>query len=348
MRNRKEAKKKIHEIIGMVKENNCREAAFLLGSDTVRSAGPEELSQLIFELLPLKSRPAKEIMSRLLEYGRLEPAETDAKGNTLLKRVIRSDRTDVLNGIVSKVRKRDIRRKGMEEDWTAVLRYLLDHQQKKSAERLLKLGALRVTQEEAREELCRKILGYKDEKMLEAVIRCEGEITACFLMIPESASEKQFMCVILTRYLRYINIEEDRERLWEIAVSCDADEIMRRMLKKKKDYQYLSGLARGSDTAFRVLDSVRPSDVLAEVRKETLISAFLSESGKQRFEHLKEKGWARGGTRKETISILCEVRGELERKRYEKSRQGQRERAADRNRLNYLMRCEAEETGKAV
>ncbi|HJB82624.1 MAG TPA: hypothetical protein H9711_05665 [Candidatus Mediterraneibacter intestinavium] len=346
--NRKEAKRKINETIGMVKENNCREAAFLLGADTVRRAGSEEISHLIFELLPLKSRPAKEIMSRLLEYGRPEVAETDAKGNTLLKRVIRSERTDVLNGIVSKVRKRDIRKKGMEKDWTVTLRYLLDHQQKRSAERLLKLGILGITEEEAREELCRKILGYKDEKMLEAVIRCEGELPTCSLTVPESASEKQFMCVILTRYLKYINIEEDRERLWEIAVSCDADEIMRRMLKKKKDYQYLSRLAGGSDTAFRVLDCVRPADVLAEVRKETLISAFLSESGKQRFEHLKEKGWARGESRKETISILCEVREELERKRYGKSRHGQRERAADRNRLNYLIRCEAEETGKAV
>lgn len=103
-------------------------------------------------------------------------------------------------------------------------------------------------------------------------------------------------------------------------------------------------IAGGSDTVF----CVRPRNVLVEVRKEVLLAAFLSESGRRRYEYLRKRGRARGEKRKEPLSILDDVRDLLSRKQYDKGRYGQRERAEDRNRPNYLIQCEAAEAGKAV
>ena len=333
----------MNEIIGMVRENNCREVAFALEADTVKKAGAQEISLLLFNLIPLRSRPAKEMTVRLLEYGRPDLAQTDTRGGSLLKQMVKNERTDILNRIVEDLRKSDLRRKGLEEDWTTVLEYLLDHQQKNSVEKLLDLGILKVIQEDERENIYQKILMYKDMEMFKTVLKYEKELPGGILMVPESTPEKQFMRLILDKYVKYIDLEEGRDRLWECAFACDADELMCVMLKKKKDYQYLSEIAGGTAVAFRVLDSVRPGKVLAEVRKEVLLRAFLSEEGRKRFEHLQKKGWAKGENRKETISILDDVKEIQQGKRYDKSRYGQKERAEDRNKLNYLIRLEAGE-----
>lgn len=349
---RKGSRIEMKEITAMVRENFYSEAESALNKEIIKKAAPKELSRLLLELIPLRSRTAKEMAARLLEYGRPDPAETDGKGETLLKRAVKSGRTDILNGITAKTGRRALRRKGLAEDWALAAEYLLDHQQKTAAQKLLKLGVLRIIRESAEDEAwertCREILRYKDETMMRAVLRTGNEIEAKILFMPKTASEKQFMRLVLNKYGEKINIEESRERLWETAFACGTDEFMSMLLKKKKDYQYLARIAGGSVTVFRVLDGVRPRNVLPEVRKEVLLGAFLSEEGRQRYEYLRKKGWARGEKRKESLSILEDVRGLLSRKRYDKSRYGQKERAEDRNRLNYLIKCEAAEAGKAV
>lgn len=340
---RKSNGRSMNEIIGMVRENNCREAAFALEADTVKNAGAKEVSLLLFELIPLRSRAAKEMTVRLLEYGRPDLAQTDTRDNSLLKKIVKNERTDILNRIVEDLRKSDLRKNGLEEDWTMVLEYLLGHQQKVSVEKLLDLGILKVIQEDKRENICRKILMYKDMRMFKAILKYEKKLTAGMLTIPESTPEKQFLRLILNKYEKHIDLENGRDRLWKIAFACEADELMCTMLKKKKDHQYLSEIAGGTDGAFHVLDSVRPGKVLPEVRKEVLYRAFLSETGKQRYEYLQKKGWAKGESRKETISILEDVKEVQHGKRYDKSRYGQKERAEDRNKLNYLIRLEAGE-----
>ena len=335
----------LEEIITLVEEARYREADLFLDVSAIKRAKPAAVSRMLMELMPLKTRTAKAMSARILTYGRLDAEQKDQSGYTLIGKAVELQRTDILNALAEKLRKRDLKNKNTEEDRTALMEYLLDHQQKIKAVVLLKKGILRYIEKENRKRLIRKIIRYKDETMLGAVLKCEKELEPSFLPLPGNASERQFMHLILEKYTKYIDLDNDRAYLWEVAFACEAEEIMCLMLKKKEDYQYLARIAGGSDEIFQVLDTVRPGKVLMEVRKEVLVSAFSGSSGKDRFAYLAENGWARGERRKEDISILDDMREKIKGKRYGSSRKAQREKVEDQNKLNYLARYEAERTG---
>ena len=250
---------------------------------------------------------------------------------------------DLLTKQIPLLKKRELKQEGKEEEWTKILEYLLDHQQKNLACELLEKGVLNILKEERRSGIYRKILRYKDERMFRYILKYEGEVSERIFFSPESNMEKLFLKVILNKYRKSVELEEGRNRLWEICFACGADQMMRWILKKKKDYQYLGRIAgNGSDEIFHVLDSTPARSVLLDVRKEVLTEAFLTKSGKERLDYLEKRGWAKGDHRKEKISISKEARGKLRQRTYKKSKRGHQEKAMDEKKLKYLLRCEAE------
>lgn len=257
-------------------------------------------------------------------------------------------RTDLLNSVVKKIRKCDLGHFQLQSDWGEALRYLLEHHQKPAVEKLLKLGILLEIEEEKKEKICRLVLEYKDENLLHYIIKAKEQLSAEMLPEPDTTSKKQFLQTILNNYIPAFDLEENRDKLWELAFSCDADRMMKHLIKKEKDYQFLSKAAGGSDTSFSILEEIRPGKVLPAVRKEVLIQAFLSDSGTYRYDQLREKGWAKEGSRKEILSISDDVKKILGTKRYAPNRRGQQERNADRKKLTYLLQCESNPMGKTV
>ena len=334
----------VKEIIGMIRENYEKEAVEKLDAETVKKADKEETALLLFELVPKKSRAAREMTARILEFGRPDLTVQGPKGESLLDTVMKYERTDILGGIVMRIKKKDLKKKELKRDWTDVLIYLLAHQQKILVQHLLEHGILAYAEEEELEKICLDILKYKDAKMAGAVLKYMGKITVKILYIPETASEKQFLRQFLNEYVKRIDLEEGREQLWEIAFASEAERLMKRILAKKKDYQYLSRMAGSSDAVFHVLDSVRPGAVITEVRREVLLEAFLDSSGKVRYEYLDKKGWTRGESRKEKLSILAEMRKITGEKRYAPNRRGQQEKAADQNRISWLEKTEKQKS----
>lgn len=332
------------EILTLIQEERYREADLFLDVSAIKRAKPGEASEILLELIPLRTRTAKAMTDRVLTYGRLDAGQRDEYGYTPIGKAAEQERTDILNALAEKLKKGELKKKSMEKDRAILLRYLLDHQQKLTVSVLLKKGILRYIDREDRKKLIRKIMKYKDESMLRAVMKCEKRLTPEFFPLPDNASERQFLYLVLEKYAKYIELDNARAYLWEAAFACGAPEIMCRILKEKEDYQYLTRIAQGPEEIFHVLDAVRPGKVLPEVRKEVLISAFLSFNGKERFIYLTECGWDKGEERKETISILEDIRERTRKKRYDSSRRGQREKEEDRNKLNYLVRYEMERT----
>ncbi len=330
----------MEEIITLIQEERYQEADFFLDVPTVKKAKPKAASEMLLELIPLRIQAAKAMTDRVLAYGRFEIEQKDEYGYTLIRKAVEKERTDVLNVLAEKLKTSELKKKDIKNDRVILLEYLLDHQQKLAAAGLLKKGILRYIDGEDRTKLIRKILKYKDESMLREVLKCQKKLMPETFPLPGNASERQFMCLVLEKYAKSIDLDNARAYLWEVAFSCGAAEIMCLLLKKKEDYQYLTRIAQGPDEIFQVLDSVRPRKILEEIRKEVLISALLGFNGKERFAYLAKGGWSKGEGRRKRISILDDVRERIKRKRYDSSRRGQKEKEEDQNKLNYLIRYE--------
>ena len=82
----------------------------------------------------------------------------------------------------------------------------------------------------------------------------------------------------LNRYTKYIEIKDNEKNLWNLSLICEAEGMAEQLLKKTKDYQYLPGLAEGSDKMFRQLLHIRCRNILDEVKKEVLYGALKSDA----------------------------------------------------------------------
>lgn len=145
----------------------------------------------------------------------------------------------------------------------------------------------------------------------------------------------------LNRYTKYIEIKDNEKNLWNLSLICEAEGMAEQLLKKTKDYQYLPGLAEGSDKMFRQLLHIRCRNILDEVKKEVLYGALKSDAWKKRFELLAGKGWKKSSqNRKEEICLGDEYLKRLEIKKYTSGRKGHLEQINDRARLRFIKNYE--------
>lgn len=145
----------------------------------------------------------------------------------------------------------------------------------------------------------------------------------------------------LNRYTKYIEIKDNEKNLWNLSLICEAEGMAEQLLKKTKDYQYLPGLAEGSDKMFRQLLHIRCRNILDEVKKKVLYGALKSDAWKKRFELLAGKGWKKSSqNRKEEICLGDEYLKRLETKKYTSGRKGHLEQINDRARLRFIKNYE--------
>lgn len=97
-----EKEKIFKDITEMVKENDFSTAKNALEVKTIKKLSPRDISEILFHLLPLKTRSSKEISALLLEYNRPDLLATDEKGISLLKNMLEHGRADLLNSVVKK------------------------------------------------------------------------------------------------------------------------------------------------------------------------------------------------------------------------------------------------------
>ncbi|MGL6197877.1 MAG: hypothetical protein ACRC3H_02985 [Lachnospiraceae bacterium] len=302
---------------------NIQEAALLVEQ--------KKYEEALFLLASLKSKHAKEMAKEVIGSQKLNLYQKDESGNTLLSAMISNHRIDILQIIVGQVRSINIKNEVQCEEWTAVFEYLLDCKQKDLIRILLNKKVLKCIFEDDQARIYRKLMTFKDEAFLKALLKQEKIISSAYFIIPDTAEENRFARLVLEKYQKRINLETERSRLWEIALTCGAEKIIWRILREKQDYQYLTQLVTASDALFEIVLKLKPKKILTEVRKEVLLAAIQCEAGKQRLEKLKKKGWDR-----EVKNLFAEYQKVLSYKKYKTTRRGQLEKAADQSKLKYL------------
>lgn len=341
MRKKKESVTDIKQIIELVREKRTKDASDLLNTASIRKAAPSMTSRLLFELIPLTGRSAKEMMNRIFEHGKWSLKEKNKAEMCLLDIVMDQQKTSILAELLSKVKKQELKREPLRTQCTGILKYLLFASQKTTVKELLEKDILLYIEEEEKNLIYQKIVSFKDEDMLVRILKAERELPAEMFSMPRTASERQFTRRMLNKYAKYIPLEEQRDMLWETALECGAERLIWRMLKKKKDYQYLSRIAANSDEVFSLLEKMKPGRILDEVKKDVLLSALQSDMGRNRMDLLWKRGWDKMQNKKETISIMEDYKKTILNKKYEKNKKGELEKKLDRGKFEYLISYEA-------
>ena len=329
------------KIMSRVKAGECREVLDQLDKRKIRKFPQSFTNGLLFELLPMQTRPARELAMRLLEYGRCDWKDPDDSEVPLHKAIIRSGRAELAVKAADGLRKRDAEDPSLASVWAELLSWLLSRQQRAAAGVLLKKGILKHMEGEELDEVLGQILSYQDMELINTAVRYVKRIPVKQIPAPESLSDYRFTRELLNRYTKYIEIKDNEKTLWNLSIMCEAEVLAKRLLKKTKDYQYLPRLAEGGDKMFGLLLHIRCGNILDEVKKEVLYGALQSEALKKRFELLAGKGWKKSSVnRKEEICLGDEYLKRLENRKYVPGRKGHLDQINDRAKLRFLRNCE--------
>ena len=99
----------------------CREILDQLDKRKIRKLSPSFTDRLLFELLPLQTRPARELAMRVLEYGRCDWNEPDDRGVPLYKVIIQSGRAELAAKAAAGLRKKDAENPELAPVWAEPL-----------------------------------------------------------------------------------------------------------------------------------------------------------------------------------------------------------------------------------
>lgn len=324
-------------ILNLAKWGECREILEELSERQLRSFPPAFTSRLLFEVVPLNTRPARELAMFVFEHGRWDWREPDDEGMLLHKVLIQNERVEMAAKAAARLRKRDAGNPDLAPVWAELLCYLLEKQQRSAAAAMLNKGVLKYVDEDDLDEVFRRILSYKDIELLDTVVRSTKVIPVELIPVPENLSDYQFTRELLNRHTKEIEIKDNEKILWKLAILCEAEVMTERLLKKTKDYQYLPRLAEGSNTLFELLLHIRCRDILDEVKKEVLYGALRSDRWKERFELLAGKGWKKSSqNHKEAIRLTDDYLKILGTKKYAPGRRGHLDQINDRARLRFI------------
>lgn len=245
------------KIMSRVKAGECREVLDQLDKRKIRKFPQSFTNGLLFELLPMQTRPARELAMRLLEYGRCDWKDPDDSEVPLHKAIIRSDRAELAVKAADGLRKRDAEDPSLASVWAELLSWLLSRQQRAATGVLLKKGILKHMEGEELDEVLGQILSYQDMELINTAVRYVKRIPVKQIPAPESLSDYRFTRELLNRYTKYIEIKDNEKTLWNLSIMCEAEVLAKRLLKKTKDYQYLPRLAEGGDKMFGLLLHIR-------------------------------------------------------------------------------------------
>lgn len=332
------------ELMELVQAGACRTVLESLDKQQVKHFPPYLVSQLTAELILQNTRSAKELAELLIENGRLSWNEKNDEGNRIHTIMIWYGTADLAFKAVKGLRKRDIRDPRLSSVWTELLWWFLDKHQRAAAMLMLNKGIMKYMDDDELEWVARKILAYHDMALWEAAWKYTETISIEVLPVPETLSERQFMKELLNTYSKYVELQGDTKKLWDISLECEAENMVKRLLKKTKDYQYLPKLAAGSDELFDLLLDVQCRPILDEVKKEVLFGALRSREWKSRFEMLVRHGWKKSlGNRKQDILIAAEYSERTKSKKYRPDKFGNMKRMDDKRKVRFVKGYEQEQ-----
>lgn len=311
------------QIIQMLRDGNCGEILKMISEREIRKYPPSYISCMLFELIPQTSRDSKQLEDLIVKYGKPDWNARGREGRMLHAVFIRYNRVDLAVRAVENLWKKDVQS-------TAVLG-------------MIRQGVMSCMDEDEKKRVLKQILLYEDISILEAAGKDIEEIPVSLLQVPDHLSGQRFVREMLNRYCKKIHVEEDIKTVWEITLKCEAEGMVRYLLKKTGTYEYLPEIAAGNDEMFRLLLTVGCRKVLDEVKREVLYGALESSSAKERFELLVNKGWARSSReRKKKIPLADEYVKRMQQKRYAADKSGRLEQIKDQTGMRILISYEQE------
>lgn len=126
----------------------------------LRKMPPYFVTGLLFSLIPLKSKAAREEAVFILRNGRWDWKEKNEDGYQLHTGMIRGGRVDLAAEAARNIRKRDAKNPELSQVWAALLTYLIQRQHRTAALSMMEKGVLK--SENWRERF--EILGKKGWK----------------------------------------------------------------------------------------------------------------------------------------------------------------------------------------
>lgn len=326
------------QIIQMVRDRNCSDVLKMISEKELRKYPPSYISRLLFELIPQTSKDSKQLADLIVKYGRPDWNARGSEGRMLHAVFIRYSRVDLAARALERLRKKDVRSTELSPVWCSLLCWFIDKKQRTAVLNMIRQGVMIHMDEEEKKRILKRILSYQDISILKAAGKYINGIPASLLREPENLSGQQFMREVLNTYRREISVGEDAKKVWAIAVKCEAEEMLKYLLKKSEAYGHLPELAAGNDDMFRLILQVRNRNILDEVKREVLYGALESGSPKERFELLINKGWGRSSqdTKKE-IPLADEYMKRMEQKRYGSDKSGRLEQIKDHTGLRIII-----------
>lgn len=331
------------QIIQMIREKNCREILKMISEKEIKKYPPSYISCLLFELIPQTSKDSKQLANLIGKYGKPDWSVRGGEGRMLHAVFIRYNRVDLASAAVERLQKRDVRNTQLSPVWCGLLCWFIEKKQRTTVLNMIRQGIMNCMDEEEKKRVLKRILSYQDAGIIKAAEKYVDRIPVSLLQVPENISGKRFMQEMLNRYHEEIDVEEDIRRSWEIALKCEAAEMLQYLLKTTGTYEYLPELAAGNDEMFKLILGVRCRNILDEVKREVLYGTLESRSPKERFEVLISKGWGRSSQeRKKKLLLADEYMKRRQQKRYAADKTGRLEQIKDQLGMRILIAYEQE------
>ncbi len=213
------------------------------------------------------------------------------------------------------------------------LKQALAEGNKVRVQELLAAKSLGKVEEAEKEEVIGQILAFKDISLASYVMKSEKKLNSTWISDPENYKEKLFLQELLETYGSKIKIEDmDRDRILRLAVACNADHMVARIVKKPQASDY-AVMAAGSEDVFELLRKTRAKNLSMEIKRDVAFAALMAPNGMDRVEVLENHGWDFNNQ-----TLLEDVTAALAESKYTADRAGKLAKQEDEARLRFAQR----------
>lgn len=331
-------------IVRFTENGECKQAVRHMNKGSIRAMPPECVSRLLFALIPLKTKAAKEETGLLLKYGVWDWKAEDEEHVPLYVRMLENDRVDMVSEAARNLKKRDARDTELSSVWVEVLSFLFMKQQSVAVTVMLRRGVLSSMNDEQLGGIWQEIFDYRSIELLDYMKKRAGRIPGEYITAPADMSQRRFIRQVMKKYGKNIGIPADSKELWTAALVCDEGGMIRRLMKNTHDLQYLARMASGGNEAFEVLQSVHPRHLPDDVKREVLYGVLESEFWRDRFEILARRGWRKSSQNKKEEICLADVYMKIvDNRHYTTDKKGHLQRINDSARVRFIKSFEREQ-----
>ncbi len=209
----------------------------------------------------------------------------------------------------------------------------LDEGNKVKVQELLAAKSLQKVEASNKEQAIEKILGFKDAALVPYILKSEKKLNSTVIADPQNYKEKLFLQELLETYASKITIEDmDRERFFRLAVSCNAEHMVARLVKKANPSDY-AVMAAGSEEVFEILRKTKAKNLSMEIKREVALAALMAPNGMDRIEVLELHGWDFNNK-----TLLEDVTAALAESKYTADRAGKLAKQEDEARLRFVQK----------